>query len=121
MTITTYAIPVTTTGAAGSASGSAQTETLLGELLDVYLEYDASAPNTTDITIAFASRGGNVLAVSDANTSGLFAPRQKVVDNTATAITDSHTPFVLSGPLTISVAGSDALDPAVTVYLRVRR
>lgn len=120
MNIRTYSIPVTTTGADGSATGSATSETLLGELIDLYLDFHASAPNTTDVTVAYSGLGGNVLAVSNANTGALIAPRQKVVDNTNTAITDSHTPFVLSGPLTVSVAGSNALDPAVTVVVRVR-
>lgn len=119
MSITTYAIPVTTTGSAGSATGSATTETLLGELVDVYLDYNG-APATTDVTIAYA-QGGNILAVSNTNTDARIAPRQKVVDNTNTAITDGHQAFYLNSPLTISVAQADALAPAVTVYLRVER
>jgi hypothetical protein len=120
MEIETIAVPVTTTGSAGSASGSATTRLLRGELLDVFLDYHG-APATSDVTIAYGLRGGTILAVANANTDALIAPRQKLVDNANAAIADSHAPFPLDQPLTISVAGADAADPAVTVYLRVRR
>lgn len=119
MSITTYAIPVTTTGSAGSATGSATSETIIGELIDVYLDFHASAPATTDTTIAFGVRGGTILAVSNSATDALIAPRQKLVDNANTAITNSFDCFYLNQSVTISVAQCDALAPAVTVYLRV--
>lgn len=121
MTVQTVAVVVTTTGSAGSATGSATTEALFGELIDIYLDYHASAPATTDVTIAFSPRGGNILVVADSATDALIAPRQTLVTNANAAITGSYDRFMLAGPLTISVAQSDALTGAVTVYLRIYR
>lgn len=115
-----YVIPITTTGADGSGAGSATTETIMGELIDIYLDYNASAPNTTDVTIAYATRGGNILVVTSANTDVLLAPRQKYVDNANAAITNSHGRFLLNSALTITIAESNALAPAVTVYIRTQ-
>lgn len=118
--IQTVTVAVTTTGSAGSATGSATTETLFGELLDVYLDFHASTPATIDTTIAYATRGGNILVVTSSATDALIAPRQKFVDNANTAITNSFGCFPLNGPITVSVAQADALTDAVVVYLRVR-
>ena len=120
MSIDTYVVRVTTTGSAGSATGSTTTEALYGELVDIYFDF-SGAPGTTDTTVAYANRGGNILVITSSNTDALIAPRQKLVDNTNTAITDSHACFYLSGPLTISLAQCDAADPALTAYIRVER
>jgi len=119
--ICTVKVKVTTAGEAASAVGSAQTEALQGFLLDVFLDYHASAPNTTDVTIAYTERGGNILAVANSATDGLYAPRQKPVDNANSAITNAHDRFPLNQPLTISVAGSDALTACVTAHIRYLR
>lgn len=87
-----------------------------GFLLVVYLDFHASAPATTDTTIAYAERGGNVLAVSNSATDAVFAPRQGLVDNTNTAITGGNAPFPLAGRLTVSLAQCDALTDAVTAW-----
>jgi len=119
--ICTVKIKVTTTGTAASAVGSAQTEALHGFLLDVFLDYHASAPGTTDVTIAYTERGGNLLAVANNATDGLYAPRQKPVDNANSAIAAAHDRFPLNQPLTISVAESDALTACVTAHIRYLR
>lgn len=120
MPTSTYVIPVTTTGSAGSATGSATSELIKGYLVDVYIDYHASAPATTDVTIAYAVRGGNLLAVTNNATDGLYHPRATTVDNT-NAATGAPSPFLLDQGVTVSVAQADALDPCVTVYLRVDR
>lgn len=117
--IVTLVVPVTTVGSAGSASGSGSTGAIKGFLLDIYLDFHASAPGTTDITIALTGRGGNILARSDSAADGLFAPRQKPVDNANAAITNAFEKFALTDGLTISLAQCDALAPAVTAYIRV--
>ena len=116
----TIAIPVTTTGSAASATGSATSDALYGEIVDIYLDFHASAPATTDTTIAYADRGGNILVVSNSATDALIAPRQKTVDSANAAITDSYGPFVVNGSLTVSLAGSDALTNALVAYVRVK-
>jgi len=111
---------VTTTGSAGSATGSNTLAGLRGYLLDVYLDYHGDAPgNTTDVTIAYTTRGGNILAVSNSATDALIAPRQKLVDNANSAISNSHAMFPLDQSLTVSVAQSDALTACVTATFRI--
>jgi hypothetical protein len=117
--IVTLVVPVTTAGSAGSASGSGSTGAVKGFLLDIYLDFHASAPATTDTTIALTGRGGNVLAISNSVTDGLFAPRQKPVDNANAAITNAFEKFALTDGLTISLAQCDALTNAVVAYIRV--
>jgi hypothetical protein len=118
----TITIPVTTTGTAGSATGTAtSSEVVMGYLVDVFLDFHASAPATTDTTIAFATRGGDILVATNTNTDTLFHPRVKTVDNTGAAITNSHDRVLLNQPITVSVAGCDALTNAVTAYVRVFR
>jgi len=116
--IQTVRIPVTTTGTAGAAVGSTTSETLIGFLLDVYLDFHATAPATTDTTIAYP-QGGNILVVTSSATDVRLAPRQKLVDNANAAITNSNDRFPLNGPITVSVAECDALTDAVVAYVRV--
>lgn len=119
--IVTAKVAVTTTGSAGSATGSGDSELLHGHLLDVYLDYNGSAPATTDVTIAYKTRGGNVLVVSNNNTDGMYHPRAKPVDSANAAITNAHDRFALNDKLTVSVAQADALTACVTAYIRYER
>jgi hypothetical protein len=119
MPIDTYTITVTTTGSAGSATGSGSANILGGALLDIHLNFHASAPATTDTTIAMAN--GNVLVVTSSSTDVLVAPRQKLVDNANAAITNSFDYFYLTGALTITLAECDALTGALVATIRVKR
>lgn len=120
MEINAEKISITTTGSDGSATGSGKTPAMLGFLLDVLLDFHASAPATTDVTIT--DRDGNtILAVTNSATDALIAPRQKLVDNANSAITNSFDRFPLNGQLSVAVAGCNALDPAVTVKVRYLR
>lgn len=122
MRIREYSAAVTTTGGAGSASGTGTiTVEKFGYIEYIYLDYHASAPATTDVTIAYSTTppGGNILAKADSATDTLYWPRAKPVDNAASAITNSFTRFPVGGGLTISVAQCDALTAAVTVYVGV--
>lgn len=119
--ICTAQVTVTTTGDAGSATGSADSEALHGFLLDVYLNFHASAPATTDTTVAYKTQGGNVLVVTSSATDVLLAPRVKPVDNANSAITNAHDKFPLNGPLTFSLAQCDALTGALVATVRYLR
>lgn len=113
-------IRVTTAGSAGSASGSASSAALSGELLDFKVDFHASAPGaTTDITIA--DQFGTLWAATNTATDVFVAPRQKHVDNANAAITNSFSRFPLNGPVTVSLAQTDALTDAVVVTLRYLR
>lgn len=117
--LTTYVTTVTTTGTSGAATGSATTAMLPGYLEDVYVDYGAGAPPTTDVTLAYAGRGGTILAVGNYATDILLAPRLKPVDNASASITNAYDRFPLWDKVTVTVA--DAATPSVTVYLRVFR
>ena len=122
--IQTVRIGVTTTGTAGAATGSTTTETLFGELLDVFLDFHVSTPATTDTTIAYATGGagvGNILVVTSSATDARIAPRQKCVDNANAAITNSFDRFWLNGAITVSLAEADALTDALVAYVRILR
>lgn len=109
-------IKVTTTGAAGSASGSGETVPIEGFLLDVYIDYHASAPATTDVTISDPVFG-DLLVVSDNNSDGKYAPREPNCD-AAGASNGLYDLIPINSKLTISIAQADALTDCVSVTLR---
>lgn len=111
-------VDVTTTGTAGSAVGSGQTLPLPGVLGFIQVDYHASAPGTTDVTISEA--GGpqrTILTLTNRNTDGIFYPNVSFTDGTGAAYaTASYGAWVLANtPITVSVAGCDALTDAVKV------
>lgn len=118
--ILSQTVRVTTTGSAGSATGSATSTAMHGFLLDAYLNYHASAPATTDVTIAHVDPTmGNVLVVTDANTDARFVPRETVQTTAgATSDPDGYDRIALNGKITVSVAGADALTDCVVATLR---
>lgn len=122
MKVTQYSGSVDTTGSAGSAAGTVTINvTKWGYLEWIYTDFHASAPATTDTTIAFANTppGGNILVKSNSATDALFFPRAGAVDSAASAITNSAVRYPIGGPVTVTLAQCDALTGAVTVYLGV--
>lgn len=119
MPIISHVVSVTTTGSDGSATGSATSELIMGELLDIHLNFHATAPNTTDTTISTSL--GNLLVVTSSSTDALIAPRQKCVDNANSAITNSFDRFYINGVVTIALAECNALTGAVVATIRVLR
>lgn len=112
-------LTVNTTGGAGSATGSATSGALYGELVDVYLNFHASAPNTTDTTLAYAVPAlGNIVVVTSSSTDALYRPGQAVCDAAAAPVAGYYGRFVLNGTLTLSLAQCDALTAAVVATIR---
>jgi hypothetical protein len=118
-------IAVTTTGSAGSATGN-ETLTLgrAGFVRAVQVDYHASAPATTDVTIqADDSSGATLLTISNVNTDIAAKPvGMPGIDeaNGALAATDSSSGGLPFGTgLYVAVAGCDALTDAVTVHVWV--
>ena len=116
--IVTIAVPVTTTGGAGVASGQADSAPVTGFLLDVYLSFGA-APATTDTTISYTLQGGTIAVYTNVNSSQAVAPRRQNSDSAGALIAGSYDYFPLNGPVRVAVAQCDALAPALTAYLRV--
>ena len=122
MKLIEYSVAITTTGVAGSATGSGTLAiSKQGFLEYLYFDYDATAPATTDVTVSYPNvpPGGNVLAAANTVTDALKFPRATCVDNANAAITNSFTKFPVRGGLSVDVAQCDALAPAVTVYAGV--
>ncbi len=117
----TVSASVTTTGSAGSATGSASLVLPPGWVEWIYYDFHASAPATTDVTIAYADTppGGNIHATSNTATDALVFPRASCVNAANSAITNSYTRFPAGEAVTISVAQADALTGCVTVYAHI--
>lgn len=117
-----YVLKVTTTGSAGSATGSASTEMpIRGAIWEIKIDYHASAPNTTTVDIdEVDGMARKILDLAGANTDAVYRPRQVTHTNTGTAGTAYTEPFLITNRrLTVSVAASDALTDAVVVTLIV--
>ncbi len=114
-------VPVNTTGTAGSATGTAVTEPINGDVVSVRLDFNAGAPATT--TVDLDEVGGAARKILDkaaSNTDVVHYPTALADDNTGTPLTGIYARFSLAGrPIRITVAASDALTPAVTVTIMV--
>lgn len=120
-------IYVTTVGADGSALGSAKSLRSQGELLGMYINFHASAPGTTDITIAEDSPDANhtpasIYAVANSVTDVYVVPGVFPVTNADSALTNDVTPrtYLFGTPLNVSLAQCNALTNAVAVTIFTR-
>jgi hypothetical protein len=114
-------VTVTTTGAGGAAAGNSDSVAMHGLLLDIYLDYHASAPGSTDVTITHKSSGAAILAVANNATDGLYVPRTGAVDATNSAISGAAEKVILNGLVNVAVAQSNALTGAVVATFRYLR
>ena len=123
--IKTYSAAVTTTGSAGSASGSTIqqcTPPINGFYLGAYYDFHASAPGaTTDTTIQFHGGGNPSFVLTNSATDGFRPSRIQAALNTdgsaISGVYEMH-PIDASG-FTVSLAQCDALTNAVVVYIFV--
>jgi len=109
-------VNITTTGGAGAAAGQGTTIPIMGFLLDVFLNYHASAPATTDVTISDPIFG-NLLVKSNNATDVWLAPRKQTCDPAA-ADTGLYDFIPINGALTISIAQADALTDCLVATIR---
>ncbi|NJD58679.1 MAG: hypothetical protein C3F13_18055 [Anaerolineales bacterium] len=109
-------VTITTTGGDGAATGSGTTIPINGLLLDVFLNYHASAPATTDVTIS-DSVFGNLLVKSNNATDIWLAPRKQTCDGAAVD-TGLYDLIPVHGQLTIAVAGANALTGCLVATIR---
>ena len=114
--IATERVSIDTVGGAGAAVGSGTTIPIMGFLLDVFIDYNAAAPATTDVTISDPIFG-NIVVKSNNNTDVSLAPREATVD-AAAAATGLYDLYPVCSALTISVAEADALTACVVVTVR---
>lgn len=120
-----YIVKVTTTGAAGSAAGTGTTEAgVRGFIESIQVDYHASAPATTDVTIAEASNmARTLLTLTNNATDKIVYPRVQVHDTAGAALTLDGTRanvariYVPGVKLTVTLAQCDALTDAVVVRI----
>lgn len=122
MSLTTKQIRVTTTGAAGSATGSGRLGIPPAVLQAIQVDYAAGQPATCDVTIKceYAGISKTLLTLTDRNAAfPLGAVHEAGFSNTgAPAPTGSNAEFALprvSGELVVDVAQADAASDAVVV------
>lgn len=112
---------VTTTGSAGSATGSGTITGLRGVLARLVINWHADAPaGTSDLTIVETWDGGSrtLYTKSNAVTDVDLVPQVAASDNTGTAITGAYGYVALiGGTITVTVAQSDALTNCAIVTL----
>ena len=122
MAIERHTIKVSTTGSDASATGSLVTALPYCELLAAYLNFNASAPASTDPTLS--SPGDPVsltlLTVTNSATDAWYYPSIQMDDNAGAAITGAYVPAIIHGNLLVELAGSDALTDALTLTIFVR-
>jgi hypothetical protein len=113
-------ITVTTTGGDGSASGSATLGHDLERmfLMGVKIDYNASAPETTDVTITeVGGLGQTILTLTDVNTDGFYYPRAELDGPTGAAL-GMYELLMLEGDIQVEVAQCNAFAEAVSVTLQ---
>lgn len=113
-----YVVPVTTTGANGSATGTAKLN-IVGYIESIKVDYNGSAPATTTVDIdESGGMGRKLLDLAASATDVVVYPVVNNTNNAGAAVTGIYTRyFVPNTPVTITVAASNALAPAVTVTI----
>lgn len=111
-------VTVDTTGEAGAATGSGASQEINGVLESIYIDYHADAPATTDVTIAFGTRGGNIVVATSTRTATLYVPVKQACGADGAVIAGEYVKHILNQAISVSVAQCDELTSAVTVYLR---
>lgn len=115
-------VSVDTTGSAGSAVGTGDSEPISGEIVAVGVAYHASAPNTTTVDLdEVGGLGRKILDKAASNTSAVHYPRQQIQDETGTDVADLFERVAIPGrKVRVTVANSDALVGAVVATILVR-
>lgn len=123
MSYVEYEVTVTTTGSDGSATGTGTSPTINGAVHSIYVNYHASAPNTTTVDIdEVGGAARKLLDLGGANTDAGYYPRIQASGNTGSALDAQYDRLVLAGrPVTVSVGASNALTGAVVVTLVVEQ
>lgn len=110
-------VSVTTVGAAGAATGTADSVALYGGLYAVYINYHADAPATTVVTLSDAY--GAIVAFVASKTDKRWYPRVPTCDAAGAAIAGVYEIPALSGAVTVTVTLADAIAACVVVTLVV--
>ncbi len=123
--IRTEKVAVTTTGNDGAATGTGYSSRALnGELQAIYVDWGATAPASSDIDVVVESDDNHPqVTLYDKDDSSTDAWVYPAVQRTSTAgagIDAQYQAIPVAGRVKVSVAGCNALSPAVTVYLYLK-
>jgi hypothetical protein len=118
-------ISVTASGSAGSASGSAYSPPVAGEILKVHVNYTGDT-NTIDVALVDENdpAAEEIINLDDQDTDTTLYPRRAVQDNADNDVTydgtnEIYAPYVVHGRLKLSVAQADDGDKVeATVWFR---
>lgn len=119
-------IAVSPTGSNGSASGNADSESFLGTIEGVYVNYGSTAPNTSDVTITDKRTGVTIWTLNNANTDVYKVPAIGKVTSANAAILDSEVnaiaeaPYCVDQGVNVAIAGANSgtNQVVVTVFYR---
>jgi hypothetical protein len=114
-------LKINTTGGAGVSAGSVTSEPITGFIEDVFIDYNGSAPTTTDLTITEnGGLGRTLFTFTNNKTDKTFSPRVLKQDATGADITGVYGRiFLAGGTLTAALAQCDDLSPAVTIHITI--
>lgn len=119
-------VAVTCTGNAGSGSGNADSDSFIGEIVGLEVNYDSTTPNTTDIIVSSKRTGLTIWTLNNANTDVYKVPViGKVLANNA-AVLDSEVNSVAEAPycvdqgvnVSLTHANNTGNQVVVTVFYR---
>jgi hypothetical protein len=115
-------IPVTTTGTAGAAAGSANSPLLRGEVMAVKVDYNASAPVTTKVDVdEVGGAARKILNKAASATDATHYPRIQAQDTSGANIAGIYDRITLHGrKIKISISLSNELTDAVVVTLLIK-
>lgn len=117
--VTIHQVNITTTGSAGSATGTGYTDPVNGFLVGIRFDFHASAPATTDTTVADVTTGRTLLTLTNTVTDVMHIPQKQASDNTGAAITGAYCYEPVSGQISIALAQCDALTNALVAYVYI--
>jgi hypothetical protein len=114
-----HKLTVDTTGAAGLATGSADTgEVIRGRIIRIDVDYNAAAPATTDLTITEKSAllPKTLVSLPNTNADTTIYPAFQLTDETGTGVAEYES-VAVNDYLTVALDQCDALTPAITVEI----
>lgn len=124
--VETHKITVTTTGENGAATGDGYSARgVNGEVRALYVDWSASAPGTSDIDVVVESDDNRpevmLYSKDDSVADTWMYPKVQSTDTGGSGITGQYQHPLANGRIKVSVAESNALTTAVTVYVFVWR
>lgn len=121
--IRTLRLNVTTTGSAGSATGSDTSDRpFFGAVRAIYVDWHASAPGaTSDITVVADNDDSQpeitLYSATDSATDVWVYPVVQSTDTGGSAVAAQYQHIVIASTITATVSQSDALTNAAVVYV----